>query len=535
MPELAPQQLVQGLQIANPDLTRNHRRRQVRALQQMLGQSGPPRAQEGDDRAAHDGTEAAVELAMADAQLPGDGGDAQPGGEAQLDEIAGLGHQGIAGLARGMPDHLMEDVPQAHRRLPRLGLQQARGRAQPLLDDREVAPTIDQQRNLHGLAGSDEVGIGVGLLSAHAVAHHRPGWRDASRTRLDMQVFSRYFCATGIRIEMQLPQPGQGVATEPGAMAGHRDRHRLRQVAKGQGMHAQNLPVVRRLGNRRLAAGCDAAGMTALPAIDTAAFARDGYLVLRRQIQPARIAAMQAALTTEVADILDGLKRDGLIGDTRPDLPWERRLAIAGEHTENHGRSWTERLAVPATFDLHHDLGLLAALHQLLGPVVNGHRQFNVRPKLPGQDLTTVPWHQDTGYYGAHTARDLIITAWVPLVPVDAGNGCMQVIPGSHREGAVPHVDANDAGKFLRVDTRVDESRAVTLAMEPGDVLLMHNLVFHRSTDNHSDGIRWSIDLRFWRPDTPCADSLLSGFPAPWVVSGAPATPVETWMDWYPA
>ena len=534
MPELAPQQLVQRLQIANPDLTRNHRRRQIRALQQMLGQPGPPRAQEGDDCAAHDGAETAVELAVTDAQLPGDGGDAQPGGEAQLDEIAGLGHQGIAGLARGMPDHLMEDVPQAHRSLTRLGLQEARGRAQPLLDDREVAPTIDQQGHVRGRARGGEMSIGVRLLGTHAVAHHRAGRCDAGRTRLDVQGFSSNFSPTGIRVEMQLPQPGQGVTAQAGAVAGHCDRHRLRQVAKGKGMHAQNLPAVRSPGNRRLAAGCDAAGMTALPAIDTAAFARDGYLVLRRQIQPARITAMQAALTAEVATILDGLKRDGLIGDTRPDLPWERRLAIAGEHAASYGRGWTERLAVPATFDLHHDPGLLAALHQLLGPVVNGHRQFNVRPKLPGQDLTTVPWHQDTGYYGAHTARDLIITAWVPLVPVDAGNGCMQVIPGSHRDGAVPHVDANDAGKFLRVDTRVDESRAVTLAMAPGDVLLMHNLVFHRSTDNRSDGIRWSIDLRFWRPDTPSADSLLGGFPAPWVISGAPTTPVETWKSWYP-
>jgi ectoine hydroxylase-related dioxygenase (phytanoyl-CoA dioxygenase family) len=269
------------------------------------------------------------------------------------------------------------------------------------------------------------------------------------------------------------------------------------------------------------------------PAIDLATFARDGYLVLRRCIEPQRIAAMRAALAAEVDTVLSELHAAGKLADTRPDLPFERRLAIAGEHAASYGRGWTQRMAVPATFELHRDPALLAALHQLLGPVVHGHKQFNVRPKLPGQDLTNVPWHQDTGYYGAQTARDLIMTAWVPLVEVDARNGCMQVMPGSHRLGAVPHVDAQDAGGFLRLDTTVDEAAAVTLAMSPGDVLLMHNLVFHRSTENRSDGIRWSIDLRFWRPDTPSASDLLWGFPRPWTLSGAAPVPLEEWLGWY--
>ncbi len=269
------------------------------------------------------------------------------------------------------------------------------------------------------------------------------------------------------------------------------------------------------------------------PAIDLAAFARDGYLVLRRCLDPQRLAAMRQALADEVDTVLGELHAAGRLADTRPDLPFERRLAIAGEHATAYGRSWTERLAVPATYALHHDPGLLAALHQLLGPVVLGHKQFNVRPKLPGQGLTTVPWHQDTGYYGAQTARDLILTAWVPLVEVDAHNGCMQVVPGSHAGGAIPHVEAQDAGGFLSLDTAIDESRAVTVAMSPGDVLLMHNLLFHRSTENRSEGIRWSIDLRFWRPDTPSAADLLWGFPRPWVLSGAPPVTLAEWMGWY--
>jgi len=268
-------------------------------------------------------------------------------------------------------------------------------------------------------------------------------------------------------------------------------------------------------------------------AIDTAAFARDGFLVLRQAIEPARIRAMRAALAAEVERVLTELQAAGHLADTRPDLPFEQRLTIAGAHAAAYGRGWTGRLAVPATFELHRDPGLQAALRALLGPAVNGHKQFNVRPKLPGQDLTNVPWHQDTGYYGAQTARDLIVTAWVPLVPVDHGNGCMQVVPRSHHRGAVRHVEAQDAGGFIRLDADIADSEAVTLPMSPGDVLLMHNLVFHRSTANVSDGIRWSIDLRFWRPDTPSAADLLWGFPRPWTISGGEPVPCDEWCGWY--
>jgi hypothetical protein len=260
-------------------------------------------------------------------------------------------------------------------------------------------------------------------------------------------------------------------------------------------------------------------------------FTEDGYAVLRGLLPVGRLEPLRAAIDTRVAAIRNELAAEGVCAPG-PTEPFARNLCFAGRHAVRYGRSWTEALAGQAVYDLHHAPELLAALEPLLGPAICGHRQYNLRPKLPGQDLTVVPWHQDTGYYGAHTAADTIITAWIPLVPVDAHNGCMQVVPGSHRHGAIAHRSGVGDGAFLEAAGSWDE-RAVTLAMVPGDVLLMHNLLLHRSGENHTDGIRWSIDCRFFAPDTPHAAELRAGFPQAWTVQGTAPTPCATWAGWY--
>jgi hypothetical protein len=265
-----------------------------------------------------------------------------------------------------------------------------------------------------------------------------------------------------------------------------------------------------------------------------AGFRTTGCLLLRQLISPAMIAEVRQAVADVVDGCLNELKAKGLIDDTRPDLPLERRWSIAGKHSLSFGRSWTERLAVPGVFNLHHHPALLDALQAIMGPDINGHRQFNFRPKLPGQELTTVPWHQDSAYFGEETAEDLIITVWIPLVEATEANGCMQVVPFSDREGYVKHLDANDEGGFLMLPKDPEPASVVTVPMQPGDALFFNNLVKHRSLPNRTDGIRWSTDLRFWRPKTAHPARLQQPFPRPWVLRGAEPTPVGTWQGWYP-
>ena len=188
-----------------------------------------------------------------------------------------------------------------------------------------------------------------------------------------------------------------------------------------------------------------------------------------------------------------------------------------------------------AIYQLHQAPELLDVLQQLIGPQICGHKQFNLRPKLPGQELTTVPWHQDSGYYDPRLKNDTVLTVWLPLVTANAHNGCLQIVPGSHRDGALDHDSDVGAGKFLELRAKPNPASVLTVEMEPGDALVMHNLLWHCSTQNHSDGIRWSIDLRFFAPTSLNALLLLGGFPRPWVVRGGHVAPLSEWEAWYRA
>ncbi len=261
-------------------------------------------------------------------------------------------------------------------------------------------------------------------------------------------------------------------------------------------------------------------------------FEREGYLVLRNLIPHHHLQGVRDAITRRVTTIRAELAAEGLV----PPGPLEsfpRNLCFAGAHAHRYGRSWTDALATPEVYALHRSPALLQTVQTLLGPDIQGHRQFNLRPKLPGQGLTVVPWHQDTGYYGPHTAQDDIITVWMPLVPVDAMNGCMQVIPRSHLLGAIPHQTGVGEGDFLEAVGGWQQADIVTVPMMPGDALVMHNLVLHRSGENRTNGIRWSIDCRFFAPTTPHAEELNRGFPAPWMLTGDHPTPANTWTSWY--
>ena len=52
---------------------------------------------------------------------------------------------------------------------------------------------------------------------------------------------------------------------------------------------------------------------------------------------------------------------------------------------------------------------------------------WNLRTKTPQNEQTTVPWHQDNGYFDTDAINTLIPTAWIPLIDANMENGCLQV------------------------------------------------------------------------------------------------------------
>ena len=140
---------------------------------------------------------------------------------------------------------------------------------------------------------------------------------------------------------------------------------------------------------------------------------------------------------------------------------------------------------------------VLDAVESIVGPdiLVWGTSFFIKEPR----NRSFVSWHQDLTYWGLDPAD--IVTAWIALSESTYENGAMRVIPATHTMQVVPHKDTFAADNLLsrgqEVSVEVDESKAVALALEPGEMSLHHVKLIHGSEPNPSPKRRIGLAVRY--------------------------------------
>ena len=234
-----------------------------------------------------------------------------------------------------------------------------------------------------------------------------------------------------------------------------------------------------------------------LSADAVAQYRRQGYVVLPGLLSAREIAGCHADLS--------GLA-SGRIPPGETKLMYEAgidRGTLAPDAREAAIRKYMD--FVPAAPALRHAAmhrRLHGALDQLLG---TGRVLFQemalVKPAHIGSEK---PWHQDAAYFRV-TDPALIVGVWIALDPALKENGCMEVVPGSHLGGAVPHRHENDFNRCRILPSHVRADRRVAVEMQPGDALLFHSLLHHYTAANasplrrravqfhyHQDGAEWA-------------------------------------------
>ena len=124
--------------------------------------------------------------------------------------------------------------------------------------------------------------------------------------------------------------------------------------------------------------------------------------------------------------------------------------------------------------------------------------------KPPGA-RTELPWHQDNGY--TPLVPEQYLTCWLALDDAELDNGCLWVIPGSHRKGTVAHHNDERGGPF-RVGHAGPDSDGIPVPVARGSVLAFSSLLMHRSGPNETDRRRMAWILQYCGAD---ARSALSG------------------------
>lgn len=143
---------------------------------------------------------------------------------------------------------------------------------------------------------------------------------------------------------------------------------------------------------------------------------------------------------------------------------------------------------------------IVAAVSRVIGPDILCWTS-NAFIKDPG-DGRFVSWHQDATYWGL--GGDRIVTAWLALTPSTRRNGCMRMVPGSHRWSQLPHRDSFDPANLLtrgqELAVPVDEAQAVDVELEAGEMSLHHVMIAHASGPNESTGRRVGLAFRYITP-----------------------------------
>lgn len=135
-------------------------------------------------------------------------------------------------------------------------------------------------------------------------------------------------------------------------------------------------------------------------------------------------------------------------------------------------------------WDLSTHPRVLDCMEQLLGPniLLKSTRLFY---KF-GHSASFVGWHQDGITERLEDAQ--VPAIWLGLTPATLENGCLRVVPRSHRLGLIPHADRPNCDNLTTQGStaQIRIESAYDIVMQPGEMSLHHPLMLHASNANRS-------------------------------------------------
>ncbi|KAK3919625.1 Phytanoyl-CoA dioxygenase, peroxisomal [Frankliniella fusca] len=147
---------------------------------------------------------------------------------------------------------------------------------------------------------------------------------------------------------------------------------------------------------------------------------------------------------------------------------------------------------------------LLDYVECFIGPNITAvHSMLINKPPDSGKMTSTHPLHQDLHYFPFRPA-DLIVAAWTAMEEVTEENGCLFVLPGTHKGTLQRHDYPNWEGGVNKAYHGVlghDDFPKVMLPMRKGDTVFFHPLLIHGSGPNLTKGFRKAISCHYASSD----------------------------------
>ncbi len=224
---------------------------------------------------------------------------------------------------------------------------------------------------------------------------------------------------------------------------------------------------------------------------EVARFAEDGYLRLGQVAFSGHLQAM--------CDRIDEI----MLGNVRYEGMPMQRDTTTGEFGKLPARTFEESertLAYRRIDDLQLDPLFLGYMQHpvfreiteaLIGPNVSIFRAMFMNK--PAEHGTHLPWHQDVGIgWGLDSNPE--VTIWTALDAATVENGCMQVVPGSHKHGVINEMHFPSEGDQARYARDED---CIHMEADAGEAILLNNLLLHRSARNPTGKPRRAFSIAY--------------------------------------
>ena len=232
-----------------------------------------------------------------------------------------------------------------------------------------------------------------------------------------------------------------------------------------------------------------------LDAEQIASYLRDGYLVLPDVLSERELRSLEAPFQRFIEGRVPGMGRDFC------------------DMSGPYGRAFEDFNLVNAVLPRVYDPTLVNNVFE--------RRAANIARQLIGEDITldydqflakrpqraaaVFAWHQDLGYWPTGTPDTRTVTCSLAFDDATLDNGCLQVVPGSHRETELrPHrpsswssaPELRDEAHTLTVELRPSDA-IVPLPVRRGSITVHNERIVHGSPGNRTDGWRRTYVVAF--------------------------------------
>jgi ectoine hydroxylase-related dioxygenase (phytanoyl-CoA dioxygenase family) len=211
-------------------------------------------------------------------------------------------------------------------------------------------------------------------------------------------------------------------------------------------------------------------------------YRRDGYLMVENAVTDDQLERLRAELSGWVEESRGHTEPYG-----EPTVDGRARFDMGAEHTAE--KPALRRVNNPSDisktyFEVMSNARMVDIVADLVGPDVKFHH-CKINQKCPGAN-TTVNYHQDFAF--TPHCNDDVVTALLMLDEVTEENGCLMVVPGTHKGPMYSLFEGEDFVGRVDDQTEADlQAQQIPITGPAGSVCLMHTRLAHGSAPNASD------------------------------------------------